>query len=80
MSQRYMKGIQLNDFALRRMSITFRNLFWIFSAHTLLIVYAAFFLSEKAWAFISTALFYILFGIYYVIEILYWRSKMKANT
>lgn len=73
MSQRYMKGIQLNEVALRRMSITFRNMFWIFSAHTMLIVYSAFYLPEKAWAFISTALFYIIFGIYYLSEILYWK-------
>ncbi len=75
MSQRYMRGVQLNEAALKRMSITFRNLFWIFSVHTLFIVYSAFYLSEKAWAFISTALFYIIFGIYYLIEIFYWRLK-----
>jgi intracellular septation protein A len=79
MSQRYMKGMQLNDAVLSRMKITFRNLFWIFTAHTLLIVYAAFYLSERSWAFISTALFYILFGVYYLIDFLYWRNQAKKR-
>lgn len=77
MSQRYMKGIQLNQAALYRMSVTFRNLFWLFTAHTALIIYAAFMLSERAWAFISTALFYILFAVYYLLEFLYWKYMHK---
>lgn len=79
MSQRYMKNIQINPVMEHRMKISMRNMFWLFSFHTLIIIYAAFFMSEKAWAFISTALFYILAGFYFIFDLFYWRYKAKSN-
>ncbi|HPS29542.1 MAG TPA: septation protein IspZ [bacterium] len=79
MTKRYMKGMELNEKGVEKMRRTFRNLFWIFSAHTLLVIYSAFFMSERAWAFISTALFYIIFGIYFVFEILLMKYTAKKR-
>lgn len=79
MTKRYMKGMELNEKGVEKMRLTFRNMFWIFSAHTLLVIYSAFFMSERAWAFISTALFYIIFGIYFVFEILLMKYTAKKR-
>jgi len=73
MSQRYMKGIEMNPTMAWRMTVSFRNMFWLFLFHTALVTYSAFCMSERAWAFISTALFYILFAVYFVLDLLYWK-------
>lgn len=75
MSQRYMKGIEINDQVQRKFKQTIKAMFWIFSAHTLLVVYSAFFMSKEAWAFISGGLFYIIFGVYFVYELVHQRRK-----
>lgn len=75
MSQRYMKGIEINDQVQRKFKQTIKAMFWIFSAHTLLVVYSAFFMSKEAWAFISGGLFYIIFGVYFVYELIHQRRK-----
>lgn len=68
MSRRYMKGIEIDDAQIRQLTRSARILFVLFSFHTALVVYAAFFLSTEAWAFISTVLFYLLFGGYFLVE------------
>ena len=78
MSKRYMKGMEIDERAVEKMRISTRNMFWIFSFHTVLVTYSAFFMSERAWAFISTGLFYILFGVYFAFEII--RGKIKKNS
>ncbi len=67
MSRRYMKGldVEFDETKLALMRRSLRMMFFLFSSHTLLIVYAAFFMSGAAWAFISGGLFYILFGVYF---------------
>ncbi|MBN2261899.1 MAG: septation protein IspZ [Prolixibacteraceae bacterium] len=75
MSQRYMKGIEINDQVQRKFKQTIKAMFWIFSVHTLLVVYSAFFMSKEAWAFISGGLFYIIFGVYFVYELVHQRRK-----
>ncbi|MDQ1351163.1 MAG: hypothetical protein QG657_1465 [Acidobacteriota bacterium] len=77
MTRRYMKNIQLNEEQVRQFNRSLRVLFYIFLAHTALIVYAAFFMSKGAWAFISGGLFYILFAFYFVFELIRARSKRK---
>jgi isopentenyldiphosphate isomerase len=54
-----------------------KSLFYIFTAHTLLVFYATFFMSKEAWAFISGGLFYILFGVYFLIELVRQKRKQK---
>lgn len=78
MSKRYMKGVEIDEYVVEKMRISTRNMFWIFSFHTALVAYSAFFLSERAWAFISTGLFYIIFGVYFAFEII--QGKMKKNS
>jgi len=77
MSKRYMKGIEMNEAVLKKFRETLKVMFCIFSAHTLLVVYSAFFMSKEAWAFISGGLFYILFGIYFLFEFIQQKRKNK---
>jgi intracellular septation protein A len=48
MGQRYMKGISFNEEQQKMMQKQIRNMFWIFSAHTLLVLYSAFYMSKEA--------------------------------
>ena len=77
MGQRYMKGTTFNDAQVAQMRKSLKALFYIFAVHTLLVFYAAFFMSKEAWAFISGGLFYILFGVYFLIELVRQKRKQK---
>lgn len=78
MSRRYMKNLTLNAQQLTQFQRNIRVLFWLFSAHTLLIVISAFWFSTELWAFISGGLLYILFGSYLGVELLKnYRNKYK---
>ncbi len=76
MARRYMPGQELNDEQIRQMRQQTRALFWLFLAHTLLVYYSAFFMSKEAWAFISGGLFYIVAGVWLLIE--FARQKIRA--
>jgi isopentenyldiphosphate isomerase/intracellular septation protein A len=77
MSKRYMKGIEMNETVLKKFRQTLKVMLWIFSAHTLMVIYSAFYMSKEAWAFISGGLFYILFGIYFLYEFVQQKRKNK---
>lgn len=77
MGQRYLKETQFNEAQMVQMRKSLKFLFYIFSAHTALVFYATFFMSKAAWAFISGGLFYILFGIYFVFELVRQKRKQK---
>ncbi|HPE75975.1 MAG TPA: NUDIX domain-containing protein [Draconibacterium sp.] len=77
MGQRYLKDAQFNDAQMAQMRKSLKSLFYIFTAHTLLVFYATFFMSKTAWAFISGGLFYILFGVYFLFE--FYRQKKKQK-
>lgn len=77
MGQRYLKDAQFNEAQMAQMRKSLKYLFYIFTAHTLLVFYSTFFMSKAAWAFISGGLFYILFGVYFVIE--FYRQKRKQK-
>ncbi len=47
MTQRYMKGLEMNEQVKSQFKRSLRTMFWIFSAHSLLILYAAFYLSKE---------------------------------
>ncbi|HKM94638.1 MAG TPA: septation protein IspZ [Prolixibacteraceae bacterium] len=79
MSQRYMKGIEMNDAIQQKFKQTLKIMFWIFTVHTFLVLYSAFYLSKEAWAFISGGLFYIIFAIYFLYEFIHQRRKAKQN-
>jgi isopentenyldiphosphate isomerase/intracellular septation protein A len=78
MGQRYLKGASFTDAQMAQMRKSMKFLFYIFTVHTILVFYATFFLSKEAWAFISGGLFYILFGVYFLFELLRQR-KMKKD-
>jgi len=77
MSQRYMKGFEMNDAVRRSFTKSLKILFWLFFLHVLAIVYSAYFMSNEAWVFISGGLFYILFGVYFVFELI--RNKLSVK-
>lgn len=77
MSRRLMKGIEINDAQMRQLTRSARILFFLFSFHTALVVYSAFYLSTEAWAFISTILFYLLFGGYFLFELVNNRLAIR---
>jgi isopentenyldiphosphate isomerase len=57
-------------------------MFYIFLVHTALVFYSAFYLSKEAWAFISGGLFYLLFGLYFLIEfarLKFFKPKIKEE-
>ncbi len=78
MGQRYLKGVQFNEVQVAQMRRSLKILFYLFAAHTVLVFYAAFYMSNEAWAFISGGLFYVLFGVYFLFELIRQKRKQKA--
>jgi intracellular septation protein A len=78
MSKRYMKDMQINRKQEEKMKASIQVLFWIFTLHTILIVISAYFMSKAAWAFISGGLLYIIFGMYFLIELI--RNKLLRKS
>lgn len=76
-SRRYMKNVQLEDQHLQAFNRSLKIMLVLFSFHTVLIVYSAFFMSKQAWAFISGGLFYLLFAAYLGAELI--RKKLKKK-
>ncbi len=77
MSQRYLKGATFNEAQAAQMRKSLRALFYIFLVHTVLVFYSAFYLSNEAWAFISGGLFYIIFGVYFLLEFVRQKKVQK---
>lgn len=82
-TSRYMKSTELvlNDSSISSMRRMMFLMTLIFGAHTLLTLYAAFCMSQAAWAFISGGLFYILFAAVPAGQfiILYIRKNKKSR-
>lgn len=77
MGQRYMKGIEFNEVQMQQMRKSMKTMFFLFLAHTILVFYSAFFMSKEAWVFISGGLFYILFGVYFLYELVLQKKRQK---
>jgi isopentenyldiphosphate isomerase/intracellular septation protein A len=77
MGQRYLNGVTFNDAQVVQMRKNLKYLFYIFSTHTLLVFYATFYMSKEAWAFISGGLFYILFVVYFIVEMIRQKKNQK---
>lgn len=77
MTGRYMPGMEFSDVQVRQMRILTRRMFYVVTAHTLLICYSAFFMSTEAWGFISGGLFYILVGAYMGYEFVVARIRQS---
>jgi isopentenyldiphosphate isomerase len=68
MTQRYIKGMKMNEAQQIAMKRSIKLMFWLFLFHTILVFYSAFMMSKEAWAFISGVLFYLIFGVYMLYE------------
>ncbi|MBI9068301.1 MAG: septation protein IspZ [Salinivirgaceae bacterium] len=79
MSKRYLKGIEFNEAQYKQLQSSLKVIFFIFLFHTGLVFYSVWFMSNEAWAFISGGLFYILFGIYFVVEFLRKKILFKRQ-
>ena len=79
MSRRYLKDMVIDDEQISRMRSSLRFMFFVFLGHTALVFYAAFYLSNEAWAFISGGLFYVLFGIILAIEFIRQRKIRRKE-
>ena len=77
MGKRYLKDVELSSGQMQQMKQSMKWMFYLFLAHTLLVFYAAFYLSDAAWAFISGGLFYILFGVVFLFE--FAKQKVAAK-
>ena len=79
MSQRYMKNVEMtiNETGIKAMKRMLKIILFIIAAHTALVVYSAFFMSNEAWLFISGGLFYIIFGVLFAGQVLYYKIKMR---
>lgn len=79
MTRRYMKDMELNGQQMAQFRKTLQLMFFVFLGHTLLVFYAAFYLSNEAWAFISGGLFYILFAVVFGYEFIRQKLKLRKN-
>ena len=69
MSQRFLKGQQpMSDEQLASLQTSAKALTALLFIHSLLIVYAALYLSKGVWAFISGPFLYILAGLFFVCQ------------
>jgi isopentenyldiphosphate isomerase/intracellular septation protein A len=75
MSQRFMKGVQLNKAAEQKFNSTLKVVLFLTLIHIVLVVYSSFYMSKEAWAFISGFLFYIMILGYFGFE--YIRTKIR---
>lgn len=82
MTGRYMKNMELNvtNDGIKAMKKMMLILTLIFLLHTALTVYSAFFMSERAWGFISGVLFYIIFGVIFAVQMIVLKIRKKRDT
>lgn len=80
MSKRYLNDIRLTEGQMKEFRRNLKVMLLIFIIHIAAIIYAAYFMSDEAWAFISSAALYIMFGAYLLFQFLRYRvikNKMK---
>ena len=70
MSKRYLRDMQITKAAEFKMNSTFKVFFWLIVGHIFLVIWSAFMMSERAWAFISGLLFYLMIAAYFLFGII----------
>ncbi len=75
MSQRYLKGVQLDENQKQLFRKNLFVMFWMVLIHSVLVLWAAFFLSKEIWAFISSFLLFIMMGAWFGFTII--RNKLN---
>jgi intracellular septation protein A len=78
MTRRYVKDLKLSEFQRKKMKSMSKQIFFIFLIHTAIIIYTAFYSSDRVWAFASGGLFYIIMGIFMAIQ--WWQSRKMLNS
>ncbi len=79
MTQRYMKGVELNGIQKELMKKNIRVMFWMVLVHTGLVLWTAFFSTKEVWAFVSSFLLFIMMGIYLGFEVIRHKLKKKKS-
>jgi isopentenyldiphosphate isomerase/intracellular septation protein A len=77
MSQRFLKDVKLEGI---QKDLFRKNLFvmlWIALIHTLMVLWAAFFMSKEVWAFVSSFMLFIMMGAYLIFMVI--RQRMKGR-
>jgi isopentenyldiphosphate isomerase len=77
MSLRYIRDVKIERSAGDRISKSLKGLFYVTLLHIGLAGYASFYMSDKAWAFISGGLFYIMILLYFGYEMIKFRKHRK---
>lgn len=77
MSQRYLNGVKMNGNQKELFRKNLWVMFWMVLVHTLLVLWAAFFLSKEIWAFISSFVLFIMMGGYLGFELI--RQKLRKK-
>ena len=78
MTSHYVKGVEFNNMQIKQITRNLKILFFVFLLHTALIYYSVYFMSDEGWAFISGALFYIIFAVFFIFE--YVKSRLLTDT
>ncbi|MCK9411186.1 MAG: NUDIX domain-containing protein [Prolixibacteraceae bacterium] len=79
MTQRFMKGVELNGIQKDLMIKNIRVMFWMVLVHTGLVLWTAFFSSKEVWAFVSSFLLFIMMGVYLGFEVIRHKLKKKNS-
>ena len=77
MSQRYLKGVKLEGIQKDLFRKKLFVMFWIVLIHTLMVLWAAFYMSKEIWAFVSSFMLFIMMGIYLGIMLI--RQKLNGR-
>lgn len=77
---RYFKNAEITPAQTQQMKKLMKIFFWVLLGHTLLVFYAAFYMSNEAWAFISGGILYVIFGIIFAQQwiMAYRRRRMES--
>jgi isopentenyldiphosphate isomerase/intracellular septation protein A len=76
--KRYLRRVTFTDAQLRQLKRSLRTMLAILAGHTLLVIYAAFFMSRQAWGVVSGGMFYLVFIFFLAAEWLRKRRERNA--
>lgn len=80
MLKRYLPAMELPAAQRALLKKTVQILAVILFAHTLLIVYSAFYMSKEWWAFISGGLFYVIFALFLAGQWIFIKKKQRKES
>jgi len=75
MSQRYMKGVEMNPYQTWMMQQTMKRVFWLLLGYSFLSILSAFVGPKAIWAFLSGPGLFVLMGVYMALE--WWQKKCQ---